>query len=78
MNSRTRDEISSKVSKRVLSYIRDEIPTALSSEFPTIINHSAIWRKCLDIKRLDPLDAEQLFQSSCYMKDDQLLKVCSF
>lgn len=78
MNNTTEvDEIALKITKRVLSYIRDELPAFLLNNYPVIIDHNQAWEKTLQIKRLDLSKAEQLFNSSCYMKDVSILNVCT-
>lgn len=63
-----------RASKRVTTYITEEIPPYLREHYGTLIEHELAWRMALESRRLEPTgDLELLFQSSCFMKDSETL-----
>jgi len=69
------EQICSKVSKRVLSFVRDEIPTQLRDNYNLIINHDFALERTILAQRLDLERAKELFDSACFIKNTEILNV---
>jgi hypothetical protein len=70
-----------RASKRVTTYITEEIPPYVKEHYAELLDHDLAWRMALESRRLkaEPdTDLEQLFQSACFMKDTESLNVCRF